>query len=71
MSWLKLIDERNRFKSNLTKFKNFYDIYERIISAGSFQKRLNRNVILINKFEILQDRIESLIVSTADEEAHH
>lgn len=50
------------------KFKNFWqDTHEKTISADSFQKR---NVILIDKFQILQDRIELLVTNTADEEVH-
>lgn len=39
-------------------------------SAGSLQE-LNRNIILIERFEVLQDRIEVLVSNTTDEEAYH
>lgn len=46
-------------------------MHGKISSAGSFQEQLSRNVILIERFEVLQDRIEILVSNTTDEEAYH
>lgn len=62
-----------KFKRNSKEIQKFlqYREDERTISIDFFQKRLNQNIILIDKFQILQDYIESLVMNTADEEEYH
>lgn len=54
----KLIEERRRLKLRLIRFKTFYDTHSSL--ANVLVKRLNRIMMLIQRFETLQDRIEIL-----------
>lgn len=66
----RLIEKRGRLKSNLTRFKSFYDAHQESSSTDVFEQRLNQSLGLIDKFEALQKRIEILVLNTINEEAH-
>lgn len=52
----RLIEKRGRLKSNLTRFKIFYDAHGQ--STDSLQEWLNRTVLFI---EVLQERIKTTV----------
>ncbi|XP_076392689.1 uncharacterized protein LOC143265292 [Megachile rotundata] len=66
----KLVEERGYLKSSLTKFKTFCDTHAKTTTVDSLQERLNRCVPLIDKFEKIQDQIESLVTASAEKEQH-
>ncbi|XP_043263018.1 uncharacterized protein LOC122403528 [Colletes gigas] len=63
----KLVEERGRVKSSLTRFKTCFETQRATTGAAALEERLHRNLHLLDRFESIQDRIDAITAGTPEE----
>lgn len=65
-----LVKERASYKSALTRFRSYFETYDRTLSASVLKIRLNKIIPILEALDVIQKTIEKRVEDTEFDAAH-